>query len=122
MSTYIDLPENYDDIDPNQAIPSVGDKRGKVVGAEQGEGRSAKFKFQITEGTDQGLYVFQNYDLDHPRGKQLFRNLMLALHIERDGLRMEIEQAIGKEVVLTLAHRQSNGTTFVNVVDHRPDF
>ena len=118
MTNLMKVPDNYDEIDSEQSIPDEGDHVAKVRKATQESEDIASMQFHIMHGKDAGMCVLQRYNTNHPFGLRLYKQLMQTLGIEPDNGCIDLDKALGRELVVTIAHREKDGKTYANVVEH----
>ncbi|MBI5090904.1 MAG: hypothetical protein HZB26_00505 [Candidatus Hydrogenedentes bacterium] len=120
MPKLVRVPNFYDQIDPDKTLPSEGEHVVVVQSATPDGDAAVRVRYEIIEGQDRRMTVDQNYNLDHPNGLRLFKQLATSvLGVQpHDGM-MDVESLVGKTLRVTVAHRTVEGNkVYSNIVEH----
>ena len=122
MTARIKVPGQYHRIDAdNLGLASEGPKCVKVTQVEVSAENQADVKFQILDGDEKGCVLPRSYQLDNHYGIHMFKQFVESLGIAPDAEdEVDLDAAVGRELIVTVAHRVHNGTTYANVVAHQP--
>ena len=121
MPTIVKVPEGLGNLDAERLNPSEGDHNVKPTHVNNETAGCPIVRFQVIEGPDKGLALSQRYNFGYERGRTAFKGLLDAFGIRPDGNGdVDLDVVLGKELVVTIAHRTRGGKTYANVVEHRP--
>ena len=118
MSTMVQVPSHYDAVDPNQSLPSEGRHAAVVRQAVTETPALVRVRYQLADGIEKGMLVDQVYNLDNAYGLRQFKQLMLALGLTPADGAIDVEPAVGRQVFVTVVHREHDGVTYANVAAH----
>ena len=121
MTARVKVPELYHRIDAdNPVLVSEGPKHVRVTQLEATAENQVDARFQILDGDEKGGVLPRQYQLDNHYGIHMFKQLMKCLGIEPDAEDdVDLSTAVDRELIVTVAHRVHNGTTYANVVAHQ---
>ena len=121
MTARIKVPGLYHRIDADSPVlVSEGPKRVKLTQLEATTENQVDARFQVLDGDEKGCVLPRPYHLDNHYGVHMFKQLMESLGIEPDAEDdVDLNAAVDRELIVTVAHRVNNGTTYANVVGHQ---
>jgi hypothetical protein len=125
MSMRIKIPADYESVGQDDLLPSIGEHVVRVQSAEEEpESDVIRVRFKVVDGEDQGLTAAQRYTLTHPVGLWAFKQLMEAVGVKPENDEIDVDAAIGQELVVKITHSKSKDgeRTFANVTEPRPNF
>jgi hypothetical protein len=118
MAIVIQVPSNYADIDPNRTVPAEGDHNAIIHQVLIESGLTVRVRYKITDGTDRSMRVDQLYNLDNDIGLRQFKQLNQTMGIHPVEGAIDIEPLVGRELIVTVAHREYENKTYANIVSH----
>ena len=118
MSRLVQLPSNYEEVNPNQLLPSEGRHPAVVRQATAEAPTEVHIRYQLVDGVDRGMLVDQMYRLDNGYGLRSFKQLILALGVQPDHGAIDIDLMVGRQLTVMVVHREHDGVTYANVSAH----
>ncbi len=123
MPNLLYVPEYYHRVNTNcLGLANEGPHHVKVMQIDITSEKQVDVRFQCLEGDEKGIILSRMYLLDNHYGINMFKQFMESIGVvPGENNALDLDGAIDRELIVTVAHRTHDGVTYNNVVSHQPN-
>lgn len=124
MANMVTLPENWDDSQPERRLIVEGIHTVAVEKVyARNNGHIAAIFTVLDPGAFCGWKIFENFSLDYPVGKRMFKEFLDILEIDQRAGSVDLSTCERKILRVAIKHKTGkDGKVWANVASHIPEF